>query len=82
MTDSSVKACLSNFQSLSINFCIIVLTLRDSPDLEALIIPVTDMGIYRCSHTGKHSCVAAAKINKIMFDSFTTGILILCQAVV
>lgn len=38
LTDFSVKACFSNFLSLlTINFSVIILTLRNSPNLEALL---------------------------------------------
>ena len=38
LTDFSVKACFSNFLSLlTINFSVIILTIRNSPNLEALL---------------------------------------------
>ena len=46
---------------MTINFCIIVLTLRNSPDLEALL--GAELGVQRGPVGGEDSGVGAVKMN-------------------
>ena len=71
MTKLSVEACFSNFQSLPIDFWIVVLsvTVGNPPDLEA---PLRHVSVLCCS-ASEHRGVLARNI------SIREGLLLICQ---